>query len=732
MNMYVHVCNTYETLVCLLACAGCCGALLSTIFMLGVGTCSNFSTITAHLLAQLLPATAQSAPRHSTAPPPSIPYLSDLIVTLMNLTGLHAVQQQQLEALVPTLSNPHPGSNAGHSNPSSSASASNKLSWKEFNHHFSSFLTWFSALSSSERSRDRMFAALNHDYSSTTLEEGYSSSSSSGPFSMDVVSSTLVLRIGGATKRGVLQAEGKERAKQERLSHRHEQLVWLIMVMQSVVFVSAKRASFASSNNIVKISPNWPLMSSVTKHITSLSARLLWVNRLIAILSLWEITTDAYDLFQEMVMTMLTTNVLKGSNISAESPSIPLPPWDEKSLVNIAKGEEELENENEIFDGSNEQLIRCKALEAFVKSFTGGEYFQHKENGDKDAMATLDDSKLKAYDSYIVDQLLGQYFAMFGVKLPARGNGGATRMDVEEVFRAATSMNTTNSVIGGGNTSLYYGQDCFVPIIRSFDTLLTKICDFSEKVNLMRLKTRIIRPKTGVMKLFVENSSFSSAMIAICQARICIERFSAAEAFNKLGILKTFNFLSDSAHSDVYSTTTTSGASAAASLTKNEYTLLLWYSIGTVYLPLLVTAFGTTSSGKVLKYSERYECFQVVCKGFDHLWTDLYEQATHKQCMLNQNVASGVLILLSSLLLYDSRSAQLKTKASQSFSSDDDENKLLGEIMQKIMDNVFNGLQIKQNVVNETCICLLQRITSDLCDFFYSSFRPSNTLNTEW
>lgn len=657
-------------------------------------TLTNFGLVAAQLLAFLDPMTPQSpaaraagaATTASTVAVPArtvipIPYVSDLILTLMNLSALHPLQQQQVEASFL----PQMATSTREGRPENSEHAlATEFTWKDFNNHFLTFLCWLSTLPCHERSRDQKFIALRRSFSSHSWRRLPSTPARAG-----------------------------------RLSPHKAQLLWLVVVMQSVAVYSAHMYSSSPTTPRMAIPSNWPLISSLTEDVKSFSGNLKWANRLIAVVSLWNITTDAYDLFQKKTKKMLQGGVV-------------ILPWNEKSLWKMSKTDVEVETENYEFDGSKHQSVRLNEMEEFVKSFVRSEYFllhqdRTSEGVDGDVSVFVE-KKLDAYNTHFVDQLLRQYFAMFGMELPPVGGRR----------ESLTSPTVSVGVDVEARRTHYYGKDRFVSIIGTFEAFLTKICNFSEAINLKRLKSRIILPKTGVLKLFVENSSFSTAIVALHQARICIGKFGAGEAFSKLGISKLFPLAS--AVSTKYNTSMTGSSGAidpGANLTKSEQSLFLWASIVLVYLPLLVTSFA---SPKALKHSERKTCITVVTEGFDRVWKDISDLIENGHPMLNQNVASGVLVLLFSLVLYDGVSIQLKAGAAQAPPaaaatcipvSPDDDGKLVVSIIQKVMDNVFNGLQLKINVMNETCIGVLLRMSSDLYAVF-RSLHASNKLNRGW
>ena len=633
-------------------------------------------------------------------------YLSDLIGTLCNMSRLHPMQHKQWSLFFPLVDLTGNGNENGQ----------DKFSWKEFNIKLLSFLSWFSSVVSVEKSRSRMFSTLNHDYYYDSDIKG----SSPAPATTFRTSSI-----------GVAESNAKDFNIRRKLSNRTEQLIWLVIVVQSIVFasneVSSKSLSQSTLTPTLKITSNWVLMSSLVKENTTFSDNLVWINRLLSILPLWEITTDAYDMYQDILMKMLRHNLdLSGSSCDYSGSLLP---WNEASLLNLGQDEIEIEKQNNEFDESNDQLLHMQNMEKFVKSFTSGYFNNIFDINTENVEMTSVQMKIDTYRNWFVEKWLGNYFAFFNLKLPLTSDGIFSLPDVMDI------KNTSYS-------SKPYGCDCFMPVVCSFDSLLDKICSHSEKANLMRLKPRIIRPKTGVLKLFAENRNFSTAIISIYQASLCINKFGASEAFTKLGILKTFSFLNDSNSSK-------SGVSNT-SLTKVEQNLLLWYAIVIIYLPLLLescmssssfsqplvaasqTACATPPSSSLpcspLKHAERLECFQLICKGFDTLWTNVYEQATFKQHMLNQNIASGAMVLLTSIVLYDGIRLQFKSYEASLSSADpltvltEKEVELVNNMMQKIMDNLFNGLQLKQDVLNGVCISLLQNIADDVYDVVHTSF----------
>ena len=688
------------------------------VFAQGVETLTNFGHVPSQLVDFLDPATLNplasvsvgfcgGPAANSTIPIPApaavpalvrvpIPYVSDLILTWMNLSAWHPRQQQQAEALLPRAST-NPSRQGGQQGSREEEASATHISWKEFNNHYYTFLTWLSSLSPREVSREQKFMALKHAYSWET--------------------------------RTAAPQEARKHAS--RLSpHKTHELLWLVVVLQSVAVYSVcahRRASLSLSLSLslspptsprrrrTRIPSNWPLFSALTQNVSSFSDNMKWTKRLITILSLWNITTDAYDLFQKKATNMLKSNAMTG-------PASSLLPWNEKSLRDMGKTIVEIETDNAEYDGSRDQSVHQEAMETFVNSFPKSAYFEEKlpnneEGGD--VASVFVEKKLDAYNNLFVDQLLGHYFAMFGMELPP--GDSRVKLSSPAVPVAGDRLEVSKPL---------YGKDRFVPMICTFDAFLTKACNFSEAMNLKRLKNRIVLPKTGALKLFVANSSFSTAVIALHQARICISKFGAPEAFSKLGMVKLFPLLSASGPS-----CGPRSGDTGANMTQSEKTLLLWASIILVYLPLLVASFVSPSSAKALKGAERKMCSTVIFEGFDRVWNDISGLIANEKPMLHQNIASGVLVLLSSWVLYDGICVHLQVETAQpppSAEEEEEDGKAMETIIQKVMDNVFNGLQLKINVMNETCIHVLQRISSDIYGVFRSSLHSAGKLNRGW
>ena len=593
----------------------------------------------------------------STASISSASYLNDIIICAMNLSGPHAVQLRQLQEFASTACLPEPGS-----------CVCKELTWKEFNEKLTSFLTWAMKFPTNEHDRSRIFVDLHCDYDIFRQ----SASCPEKIFKFQTAGMIVRSKVGDFSAHSSLS-----------MDKRLDQTVWFSVVMQSTIFFSLKPiAQFpVMSENF--ITPNWGLVNSLTTHVSSFRMCLPWISRVVALLSLWGTTTEGHVLFQMLLSKML-------NSASTEQAISIYFPWNENCLRRLDMTALEEDQHNSNFDTSIEQLRRCRALEDFVKKLSQDE----TEFNFRQGLISI-----RMYDEIYIDQLLRLFFALYDYEIP--------RLNILP-FSAAFDFSSFDF-------RRPFGKDCFVPAVLCFDALLCKVQENvgESEIEFKRLKSRIVRPVTGVLKLFVENMSFSTGIISLYQARICLEKFGANDVFGKLCLSRTFKFL-DSIGCDYES----------LNMTKKEHELLLWFAIITVYLPLV-----TTSIGNYLKLSERKECYNIICGGFEQVWTEIRDQAIFKPGMLNQNIASGAVVIISSLVLYNSFCLS-ESEAPSGFVEDD--GTFLKDTLQKIMDNIFNGLQLKQNIVNEACLRLLQRIAFDLFHSFRNAFLSSATPRKEW
>ena len=219
----------------------------------------------------------------------------------------------------------------------------------------------------------------------------------------------------------------------------------------------------------------------------------------------------------------------------------------------------------------------------------------------------------------------------------------------------------------------------------------------------MRLRSRIVRPKTGILKLASEVKSFTAAMIAMFQVQACMSKFGATEVLLKSGLSKIVPFEGISKEMTCYES-------------KAEELLLLWSSIVLIYLPALHEALSSDGNSKS-RTSEDEECFAMVSRGCDEAWSEYRDYQLGGSHMASQTKSMCSMVMLCSLVMYDG----LRGKLRNCFVSPDSCTALLEKSLKKVMESIFNGFQMKAPEISSQCIHLLDQISHDL----YSAWKTA-------
>ena len=187
---------------------------------------------------------------------------------------------------------------------------SSPIPWKDFNCHFFRFICWILAHPTvAKKSRFRAFSAVGKGLSTCGRDDQ----------GVSMVGATVLSSRRGVTSGNFIT----------------EHFPWLILVLQSVVLMltSGEHDDSSTAAKPKRIVPNWAFIRVFTTNELDCSLKLSWLKRSISLLSIWDITTDAYDFFQDTLIDLCSIEIM------------PLP-WNEYSLIDKSRTPSEREEAN--------------------------------------------------------------------------------------------------------------------------------------------------------------------------------------------------------------------------------------------------------------------------------------------------------------------------------------------------------------------------------------------------